>query len=144
MSDTAKSTLESLLQGKAVYICGPVTGVENYSEQFYAAARLCADAGARWTCNPCELVHADTPWSTAMAQCVGELAKLSHRKDGAVPFYDVLLTLPGASDSRGALLETVLADALGMKRVALTVDDLNRVHGMLTETEQLCKRGESV
>ncbi|MGI6558284.1 MAG: DUF4406 domain-containing protein [Limnochordia bacterium] len=89
-----------------LYIAGPMTGHPEFNfPAFHDAARRLRQQGYD-VCNPAEMETEDTtkPWAFYARRSVGLL----------VQDCDAVLLLSGWSDSRGALLEAVVARALGL------------------------------
>jgi hypothetical protein len=107
---------ERPLEGKNVYLSGPMTGIEDHNRAGFAEAERAALAmGARSVFNPREAWgHTDRPRSWYMRH---DLRRLTQDKGDGLdgPVWDVLLVLPGSEESAGALIERAVAEACGIE-----------------------------
>lgn len=87
-----------------VYIAGKVTGLdyETTRKKFNEAQKGLEKRGL-YVLNPMEIVHKSASWEQAMRICIFTLTQA-----------DFIYTLPDYKDSKGALLEVVLAENLGI------------------------------
>lgn len=87
-----------------LYVCGPITGIENYKESFKKAQCTLMRAGYDIV-NPCELNSALDPWQACMKKDIPAMLSC-----------DGIALLPGWENSKGAKLELHIA-----QRVCLPV-----------------------
>lgn len=99
-------------KGKTCQLCGPVTGKPRASVEraFGDAERALLQAGAETVWNPVERVPSSATHETAMAKCLRVLVS------GTI---DALVVLPDFEGSDGAMLETAVAEAVGIPVVDL-------------------------
>jgi hypothetical protein len=90
---------------KKLYICGRVTGDENYQKKFARAEAKLRAAGYTDIVNPARRMPADIPWKYAMRICLK-----------AMMDCDGLALLPDWISSRGAQVEIGLAAELDIPR----------------------------
>lgn len=91
---------------KTVYISGAITGTTDYMERFKAAEKVLKWWGYK-TINPAEInskLPADTTWSGYMRASIRLLLKA-----------DAIYMIRGWKSSKGAKLERIIAQALGME-----------------------------
>lgn len=88
-----------------IYISGPVTDNTRYREQFGAAERLLRIKGWK-VCNPVKHEKDGNEWSYYIRKDIRKLLKC-----------DAIYMMRGWSKSKGARLERILADSLGMRIV---------------------------
>lgn len=101
------------VNGKRIYISGPMTGIKDWNRQtFMEAAVYLRNNGAARVFNPAfnPIAEADTH-SNYMTI---DLHELTENMDGK-PYYDVLAQLPGWEKSMGARVELVVAKACGIE-----------------------------
>ena len=101
------------LEGKFVFLSGPVTGLarEDACQRFLDAEMTCIGVGAGYVFNPTERIAAYFTHEEAMRVCLGQLtATLMDRSTE----YDLLVSLPGWEESDGARLERAVAEAIGI------------------------------
>lgn len=93
------------LEGKFVFLSGPVTGLErdDACQRFLDAEMTCISLGARYAFNPLRNVSPRATHEEAMRVCLGELTA-----------NDLLISLPGWEWSVGARLERAVAEAIGI------------------------------
>lgn len=106
------------IEGKLVFLSGPVTGLEREDarQRFLDAERTCIGVGARYVFNPMRGVAAYLTHEEAMRVCLEELtATLTDRSTE----YGLLVSLPGWEGSAGARLERAVAEAIGIPCVEL-------------------------
>lgn len=127
------------LTGKNVYLSGPMSGLDHNNVQGFARAHaIVRAAGAERIYNPADawLSHS-LEWDRLlsheqyMLDSVNTLTHVTH--DASAPFhplYDVVVLLPGWSESAGARLEYEVARACGIKTLDLAdVEDALRDGG---------------
>lgn len=102
-------TLGSDINGKRVYLSGPITNTKNYKGLFKFAEELANFGEAKQIYNPAAQISASSSWEQAMHRCLSEITN-----------YDTVVMLPGWNTSRGAKLERDVALACGMNIVDLT------------------------
>lgn len=99
-------TLGSDINGKRVYLSGPITNTKNYKGLFMFAEELAALGDAEQIYNPAAQISASSSWEQAMHRCLSEITN-----------YDTVVMLPGWNVSRGARLEHDVAVACGIRVV---------------------------
>ena len=108
------------VKGRRVYLSGPMTGMEDWNRTTFDAAEK------RLVCEPFDVMGVYNP-----ADNIDEMRSLSHEEamylsmhslmsiDVAdskfVPYYEVLVSLPGWERSAGARLEREVAVACGIE-----------------------------
>ena len=91
------------INGKRVYLSGPITNVKNYKGLFMFAEELADFGEAKQIYNPAAQIPSSSSWEQAMHRCLSEITN-----------YDTVVMLPGWNASRGARLERDVALACGM------------------------------
>lgn len=87
-----------------IYICGPITGIENYAEAFEQAEQKLIAEGYE-VVNPCKLQHNhDLSWKSYMKEDIK-----------AMMDCDVVYLLPNWEKSSGARLECHIAIRLKLE-----------------------------
>ena len=99
-------TLGSDINGKRVYLSGPITNTKNYKGLFMFAEELVGYGEAKQIYNPAAQIPSSSSWEQAMHRCLSEITN-----------YDTVVMLPGWNVSRGAKLERDVALACGMRVV---------------------------
>lgn len=101
------------LEGKLVFLSGPVTGLarEDACQRFLDAEMTCIGVGAGYVFNPMERIAAYLTHEEAMRVCLGQLTAIWMDRSTE---YDLLVSLPGWEDSAGARLERAVAEAIGI------------------------------
>ena len=111
------------LEGKVVYISGPMTGWEDYNkEAFDEAERMLREKGANGVFNPAtSLPRYDQGWEREdfMLDDLDTLTMKYHEEEGIRPIFDYLVLLPLWWTSKGARLERSVAKAIGIEVVRL-------------------------
>ena len=110
------------IKGLNVFISGPMSGINHYNVgEFAKAHAICKEAGAEAIYDPAyEYLYcreSSVPHKEWLRRCISALTmdtRVSYK-----PFYEVLVQLPGWEDSEGAKTEATVADACGIKRIAL-------------------------
>lgn len=111
------------LEGKRVYISGPITGEEGAALSFARAFQTCVEARALWTMNPMaageQAGRAGYSYADHMRADLHALTQsvIGPETKAVKPCFDVLLQLPGWNASEGAVLERRVADACGIQRI---------------------------
>ena len=101
------------LTGKAVYLSGKMTGVENWNyDQFKNATEKLLNDNAAFVFNPAfREVKDPKPHEYYMLIDLHELTQSINDK----PIYDVIAMLPGWEESQGAQVERDVAIACGLE-----------------------------
>ena len=100
---TDGEALSDIINGKKVYLSGPITGVRNYKGLFLFAEELVKMCDAARIFNPALQIPDSLDYEQAMKRCVTALAQ-----------YEVIMMLPGWRTSKGARLEYDIALVCGM------------------------------
>lgn len=123
------------LNGKTVFLSGPMSGIKNMNVEVFAAAHhIVRNLGARAVYNPAieylttDPEYGDRTHEQWMAQCIHEITKMEYNGHLAGylnvsgnrsylyrPKYDVLISLPNWHDSDGACIERRVAQACGIE-----------------------------
>nr|DAF37481.1 MAG TPA: N-deoxyribosyltransferase [Caudoviricetes sp.] len=98
-----------IIEGKKVYLSGPITGKKNYKGLFLFAEELAKMCDVSRIYNPASDIPNSFSYEEAMKRCVTALAE-----------YDTIMLLPGWRSSKGAKIEYDIACACGMDVVGLT------------------------
>lgn len=106
---TDGETLSNIIEGKNVYLSGPITGKKNYKGLFAFTEELVKLCDALRIYNPASDIPDSLDYEDAMKRCVAALVE-----------YDTIVMLPGWHTSRGARLERDIALACGINIVDLT------------------------
>jgi nucleoside 2-deoxyribosyltransferase len=118
----------TVFEGKRVYLSGPMSafGAEGdwNRESFDDAEEFCLRNGANGVYNPGNLAPfaGEEPLRNEqyMVRCINELSKNDWKcGEWFVPYYDIILMLPGFEDSDGAMVELAVAEACGIEVVVL-------------------------
>ena len=102
-------TLGSDINGKRVYLSGPITNTKNYKGLFMFAEEFAKLCDTLRIFNPTSQIPDSLGYEEAMKRCVAALVE-----------YDTIVMLPGWHTSKGARLEHDVALACGMNIVDLT------------------------
>lgn len=100
--------LISEIQGKSVFLSGPITGVDGYKDRFADAAEVIKALGANTVFNPAAEIPDNTEREEAMRICTGKIIT-----------SDCVITLPGWQDSEGACFEYVASEICGITHYEL-------------------------
>lgn len=106
---TDGEAISNIIEGKKVYLSGPITGKKNYKGLFSFTEELVKLCDALRIYNPASDIPDSLDYEDAMKRCVAALVE-----------YDTIVMLPGWHTSRGARLERDIALACGMHIVDLT------------------------
>lgn len=98
----------SEIQGKSVFLSGPITGVNGYKDKFADAAEVIKALGANTVFNPAAEIPDDTKREEAMRICTGKIITI-----------DCVVMLPNWRDSEGACFEYVASEICGMPHYEL-------------------------
>lgn len=98
-----------IIEGKKVYLSGPITEKKNYKGLFLFAEELAKMCDVSRIYNPASDIPNSFSYEEAMKRCVTALAE-----------YDTIMLLPGWRSSKGAKIEYDIAGACGMDVVDLT------------------------
>lgn len=94
---------------RRAYIAGPMTGLPQHNYPAFLSAEADVAAAGFVVINPAKNgLPASAPWDQHMRRDIAMLVTC-----------DVIVMLPGWSDSRGATLENLIARRLGMKVIEL-------------------------
>jgi hypothetical protein len=94
---------------RRAYIAGPMSGLPQHNYPAFLSAEATVAAAGFVPINPAKNgLPADAPWERHMRRDIGLLVTC-----------DVIVMLPGWSQSRGATLENKIARTLGMKVIDL-------------------------
>ena len=111
---------------RRAFLSGPVSGLDYVDAvvAFHGAKRWCAKIGFGEVFVPVDEVPRDATHADAMRRCIRELTEydVAIREGGCgdpVPYYDLLVSLPGWEASDGATLERQVAEAVGIPCVEL-------------------------
>lgn len=106
---TDGEALSNIIEGKNVYLSGPITGKKNYKGLFAFTEELVKLCDALRIYNPASDIPDSLDYEDAMKRCVAALVE-----------YDTIVMLPGWHTSKGARLERDVALACGINIVDLT------------------------
>lgn len=106
---TDGEALSDIINGKKVYLSGPITGIKNYKGLFLYVEELIKLCDVFRIFNPASQIPDSLDYEQAMKQCVAALAE-----------YEVIVMLPGWHTSKGARLEHDIALACGINIIDLT------------------------
>ena len=98
----------SEIQGKSVFLSGPITGVDGYKDKFADAAEVIKALGANSVFNPAAKIPDSTEREEAMRICTSKVIT-----------SDCVITLPGWRDSEGACFEYVASEICGIPHYEL-------------------------
>ena len=106
LKDLVKPVSE--IQGKSVFLSGPITGVDGYKNKFADAAEVIETLGASSIFNPAAKIQDSTEREEAMRICTSKIIT-----------SDCVITLPGWRDSEGACFEYVASEICGIPHYEL-------------------------
>lgn len=106
---TDGEALSDIINGKRVYLSGPIIEKKNYKGLFSFAEEFAKLCDTLRIFNPASQIPDNLGYEEAMKRCVAALVE-----------YDTIVMLPGWNVSRGARLERDVALACGMHIVDLT------------------------
>lgn len=120
---TNASAAGRILEGKRVFLSGPMTGIEhNNVDSFALAHAICKEHGAAYVYNPAAAWLRETAEESAgkthqdyLARTLRELTRI----DWGDSMYDYVVLLPGWAESEGARTEYEVARACGIKTIDL-------------------------
>lgn len=98
-----------IIEGKKVYLSGPITGKKNYKGLFAFTEELVKLCNAFRIFNPASQIPDSLDHEQAMKRCVAALAE-----------YEAIVMLSGWHTSKGARLEHDIALACGINIIDLT------------------------
>ena len=100
--------LISEIQGKSVFLSGPITGVDGYKDRFADAAEVIKALGANTVFNPATKIPDNTEREEAMRICLFNLTA-----------HKCVVMLPGWRDSEGACFEYAASEICGIPHYEL-------------------------
>ena len=106
LKDLVKPVSE--IQGKSVFLSGPITGVDGYKNKFADAAEVIETLGASSIFNPAAEIPDSTEREEAMRICTSKIIT-----------SDCVITFPGWQDSEGACFEYVASEICGIPHYEL-------------------------
>lgn len=106
LKDLVKPVSE--IQGKSVFLSGPITGIDDYKDKFADAAEVIKALGANTVFNPAAEIPDSTEREEAMRICTSKIIT-----------SDCVITLPGWQDSEGACFEYVASEICGIPHYEL-------------------------
>lgn len=106
LKDLVKPVSE--IQGKSVFLSGPIAGVDGYKSKFADAAEVIETLGASSIFNPAAEIPDSTEREEAMRICTEKIIT-----------SDCVITLPGWQDSEGACFECVASEICGIPHYEL-------------------------
>ena len=98
----------SEIQGKSVFLSGPITGIDDYKDKFEDAMEIIKALGASSIFNPAAEIPDDTKREEAMRICTGKIITI-----------DCVVMLPNWRDSEGACFEYVASEICGIPHYEL-------------------------
>ena len=98
----------SEIQGKSVFLSGPITGVDGYKDKFADAAEVIKSLGAGSVFNPAAEIPDDIERKEAMRICLFNLTA-----------HKCVVMLPGWRDSEGACFEYAASEICGIPHYEL-------------------------
>ena len=113
------------LKGKHVFLSGPITGIDEEESRiaFEAAERYAKNHGAELVYNPRkdldgkDFTHKQCMGWTLSELTMGDVEQVS--STNWANHYDVVLLLPGWMGSKGASVEAIVAQSIGIETVEL-------------------------
>ena len=117
------------LQGKRVFLSGPMTGIPHYNVDGFAVAHMvCRQRGASQIFSPAKMLFneplEDSKLKTHedyVRACVHELTREDFGRQHLpfAPYYDLVVLLPGWAESDGSRIEYTVARACGIPTIDL-------------------------
>ena len=98
----------SEIQGKSVFLSGPITGVDGYKDKFSVAMEVVRALGADFAFNPATKIPDNTEREEAMRICLFNLTA-----------HKCVVMLPGWRDSEGACFEYAASEICGIPHYEL-------------------------
>lgn len=98
----------SEIQGKSVFLSGPITGVDGYKDKFADATKVVKALGASSVFNPAVEIPDDIERKEAMRICTSKVITI-----------DCVVMLPSWRDSEGACFEYVASEICGIPHYEL-------------------------
>lgn len=98
----------SEVQGKSVFLSGPITGIDDYKDKFADAMEIIRALGADFAFNPATKIPDNTEREEAMRICLFNLTA-----------HKCVVMLPGWRDSEGACFEYAASEICGIPRYEL-------------------------
>ena len=98
----------SEVQGKQVFLSGPITGVDGYKDKFADAIEVIRALGASAIFNPAAKIPDNAEREEAMRTCLFNLTA-----------YNCVVMLPGWRDSEGACFEYATSEICGIPHYEL-------------------------
>lgn len=108
----------SRVEGKNIYLSGPMTGVSGMNRDGFAAAEItCLEGGAEDVYNPADIDN-DPDGATREQMMLDDIQHLVWWT-GAYEPCDVVVQFPGWDRSRGSVVEHMVAAACGITVMTL-------------------------
>ena len=106
------------VNGRRVYLSGPMTGIKDWNRAaFKEAERKLLSLGIVTAYNPTDfiVILSEAPHEASMFYSLQSLMQFGNLHHPYLPYYEVLVSLPGWEQSAGARLEREVAVACGIE-----------------------------
>ena len=106
------------VRGRRVYLSGPMTGIKDWNKPaFKEAERKLLSLGIVTAYNPTDFIAilSEAPHEVSMFYSIHFMMQLGNLHHPYLPYYEVLVSLPGWEQSAGARLERDVAVACGIE-----------------------------